>query len=87
MATRKGSALPDSGPIMDVSGNFSPQWGTWFTQTDASASSLRQSGPTADRPVSVLWIGRFFYDTTLNKPVYVSSVNPTVWRDAMSNIV
>jgi hypothetical protein len=88
MATiRKGAALPDSGPMMDPQGNFAPQWGSWFTLTDTTASAMRQSGPTADRPVSVLWIGRQFFDTDLGFPVWVSAVNPTVWVDATGALV
>ena len=87
MAGRKGNSLPDSGPIMDASENFAPPWANWFSLTDRYASSVAQSGITADRPTSNLWIGRFFYDTTINKPVYVSAVNPTVWRDAAGVVV
>lgn len=47
----------------------------------------QESGTTAQRPTSQLWIGRQYYDTTLNKPVYVSAVRPAVWRDASSAVV
>ena len=59
----------------------------WFSRIHNIAITAQQSGTTADRPTSQLWIGRQYYDTTLNKPVYVSAVKPTVWRDAASTIV
>lgn len=60
---------------------------TWFTQVFVICFSIQESGTTAERPTKSLWIGRRYYDRTLNKPVYVSSVNPTVWRDASSAVV
>ena len=62
-------------------------WESVFTRWQMIIATGQQSGPTADRPTADLWIGRQFYDTTLNKPVYVSSVKPAVWRDAMANVV
>ena len=87
MAARQGSALPQMGPLLDSANQFMPQWSQWFTLTDRLATSIQQSGVTADRPTANLWVGRQFYDITLNKPVYVSAVNPTVWRDAAGAIV
>lgn len=59
----------------------------WVARIHAICTANRQSGVTADRPVSLLWIGRRYYDTTLNKPVYVSAVKPSVWRDAAGTVV
>lgn len=55
---------------------------TWFTQVYTICFAIQESGVTADRPTKSVWLGRRYYDTTLNKPVYVSSANPIVWRDA-----
>jgi hypothetical protein len=60
---------------------------TWFTQVFTICLANQQSGITADRPTSGVWIGRRYYDTTLNKPVYVSAVKPIVWRDSAGVIV
>lgn len=79
--------LPSNDPVTDESRMAFRTWGQWLSRVHTIAISLQQSGATADRPTSVLWLGRRFYDTTLNKPVWVSAVKPTVWRDAMSNIV
>ena len=59
-------------------------WRTWFQYVREVISALTASGTTTERPTTLLWIGRRFYDTSLNKPVYLSSVSGAtrVWRDA-----
>lgn len=73
--------------LVDQNKKLTVPWGQWVSFVQQTVLSMRQSGVTANRPTSVLWIGRFYYDTTLNKPVWVSSVKPTVWRDAAGVIV
>lgn len=74
---------PTDTPLVDANGLISAPWGQWVQKTHNSALTLRQSGPTADRPTTVLWIGRFFFDTTLTQPIWISQVKPTVvWVDA-----
>lgn len=60
---------------------------TWFTQVFVICFSIQQSGTTAQRPTTPLWIGRRYYDKTLNKPVYISALSPAVWRDAIGVVV
>ena len=62
-------------------------WEAVFTRWQSIIAADQQSGATADRPTEGLWIGRRFYDTTLNKPIYVSAVKTTVWRDASGAVV
>jgi hypothetical protein len=38
-----------------------------------------QSGPTANRPTTRLWVGRVYFDTTLGYPVWVQSVNASTY--------
>lgn len=78
--------FPKNDPVT-VGGVAFRTWMEWFSRVHTIVSSAQQSGPTAERPTVVLWIGRVFYDTTLNKPVYVAAVKPTVWRDASGNPV
>jgi len=53
-----------------------------------AANSVTESGTTAQRPTDKLWLGRPYYDTTLNLPVYVNAVSPSVvWKDAAGNTV
>lgn len=52
------------------------------------ADTLTQSGTTAQRPSTRLWVGRFYYDTTIGLPIWVSAVTPSiVWKDAAGNTV
>jgi len=71
-----------SGPPLDETGNFTTAWAVWLTRTHNAVITVQQSGPTAQRPTKLLWVGRPFYDTTLNKPIWLNAINPVVWRDA-----
>lgn len=83
-----GFELPSNNPVVDTtSGTASQPWLAWFDRIHTICLAMQQSGTTAERPTSLLWIGRRYYDETLNKPVYLRAVRPTVWRDAMGNIV
>lgn len=73
--------FPSNFPVVDGSQAATISWLKWFTWLHNGVSSIYQSGVTANRPTSLLWIGRRFFDTTLGKPVYVKSVRPTVWVD------
>lgn len=55
---------------------------TWFMQVYTICFANQESGITANRPTKNVWLGRRYYDITLNKPVYVSAVSPIVWRDS-----
>lgn len=75
--------LPNGSPV-DADGNVSTAWVQWFTRTHNSVRTLQQSGPTSERPDTLLWIGRFYFDTTLGKPIWIESVTAGVasWCDA-----
>lgn len=77
---------PDSSPIADDSGRVSTPWSNWFSRATSILVAAQQSGTTADRPTKLLWLGRRYFDTTLGKPIYVKSVNPTVWVDGAGGI-
>jgi hypothetical protein len=71
-----------SGALLDEFGGMTPAWAQWFTRNHSSTITLQQSGPTAERPDKMLWVGRQFFDTTLGHPIWLQSINPTVWCDA-----
>lgn len=71
-----------SGALLDDKGNLTPSWAQWMQRTHANAISVQQSGPTSERPDRLLWLGRIYFDTTINKPIWLKSINPTVWCDA-----
>ena len=78
--------LPNQTAV-DSGGSFTPVWIAFFQRVLSVVNAGQQSGATADRPTTGLWIGRRYYDETLSKPVYVRSVRPTVWKDAMGTTV
>lgn len=77
--------------ISDDKGAALSTWRLWFTQAYTILFANQQSGTTANRPTDpkTFWIGRRYYDTTLNKPVFISAVSAGVatWRDAAANVV
>jgi hypothetical protein len=54
-------------------------WSSWFTWVTSGVNSLVSSGPSAERPVKQLWIGRQYFDTDLGIPVWYDG---TDWVDA-----
>lgn len=78
--------LPNQTAV-DSGGFFTPVWVNFFARVQAVCNAGQQSGATADRPTTGLWIGRRYYDETLSKPIYVRSVRPTVWKDSQGTTV
>lgn len=79
---------PSLGQILGQNGRFSVSWVNWFSSVFRICNSLVESGTTAQRPTSSLWVGRRYYDTTLNKPIWVNAVTPSVvWKDAAGTTV
>lgn len=79
---------PTDTPVIDGASKLLPPWAAWFQRAHEIIRSLQESGPTANRPVRILWLGRRFYDTDLGQPVWVQQVKPTVvWADAMGTPV
>jgi hypothetical protein len=54
-------------------------WSVWFDSVFLAVFSLYQSGTTAQRPTTRLWIGRPYFDTTEGKPIWYDG---TQWIDA-----
>ena len=61
---------------------ITPAWSAWFQRLWALVSTLDSSGTTANRPTKNLFVGRFYFDTTLGYAVWLKSVNPIVWVDS-----
>lgn len=72
---------PSNSQVVDSNGNATNPWQSVFSRWHTIIASAQQSGTTAQRPTKVLWIGRRYFDTTLGKPVYLKSINPSVWVD------
>jgi hypothetical protein len=57
-------------------------WSGWFSTVQKILQATSSSGTTAQRPTTNLYIGQFWYDTTLGLPVWVHSVGPPiVWHN------
>ena len=72
-------------PIRDPfaeNGYISASWANWFTRASNILFGLSQSGLTADRPTVGLWIGRMYFDTDLNIPIWYDANGSTGWCDA-----
>lgn len=77
----KSYDIPGGQPF-DSAGNWTTSWAQWLSRTHRAALASQQSGTTADRPTTLLWVGRFYYDEDLGYPVWLHSINPIVWHDA-----
>ena len=78
--------FPGSTQVVGEDRMMSVAWGQWFTRVQAIVSSAQQSGTTAHRPTVGLWVGRRYFDTTLNKPVYLRGIRPNVWVDGVGTV-
>ena len=75
--------LYPNGPMLDEQGNLNPAWQQVFTLWGQFVTAEKQSGATANRPTTGLWVGRRYFDTTLNLPVFVAAIGPpVVWRNS-----
>jgi hypothetical protein len=81
--------FPGTSPIADDKGTITGPWLNVFSRWQNINAAAQQSGTTAQRPTSLLWIGRRFYDTTLGYPVWVHSVAGGVatWHNAAGAVV
>jgi hypothetical protein len=79
--------FPSNTKFFDDTGAINAPWMLWFSRIHSIVVTGQQAGTTAKRPTDQLWIGRQYFDVTLNKPIYVSAVKPTVWRDSSGAVV
>jgi hypothetical protein len=83
---RTGFDFPSNSVLVDDTGNISAPWMAWVQRVHDLSLSLQRSGTTANRPISNLWIGLVYFDTTLGKPVWLKSVGPSVWVDGVGTV-
>lgn len=62
--------------IQDENGNIRSEWKNHHTEIFNGIRALQTSGTTAQRPVKGLYVGRPFFDTTLNRPIWYDG---TIW--------
>ena len=58
----------------------------YFNQLDnfSQGVNVPQSGITANRPITFLQVGQFYFDTTLGYPIWYNGTN---WVDATGTVV
>jgi hypothetical protein len=61
---------------------FPIAWIQWLSDLAGIVNGLQKEGPTARRPVAVPYLGFFYYDTTLGKPIWAKTQAPATWVDA-----
>lgn len=64
-----------------------PEEVAWLSQLARIVGASVSSGTTAQRPTTFLFLGRRYWDETLDKPVYLKSVGPpAVWVDGVGTV-
>ena len=80
------SPAPLAADLTQKGGSTTPAWRAWLSQLFGVASQINASGPTTQRPIGSaqipLSLGQSYFDTTLGIPVWIKSLNPTVWVNA-----
>lgn len=86
--------IPSTPQISDSKGMLTPLYQAFISSIYNWLSPVGQSGTTAQRPTSTsniaqtfMYVGRSYFDTTLGKPIFVKSLNPTVWVDGSGAVV
>ena len=83
--------VPLAQNITLTGGTFSAPWRVWLTRLFQLAQVIGTQGTTAQRPIGTntvpLYIGQWYFDQTLGYPVWVKSLNPTVWVNGAGSVV
>lgn len=72
-----------------AAGRLTSSWITYFSNITKVAQAVSSSGTTAQRPIKDIYIGMTYFDTTLNKPIWVKTytAGAAVWIDATGSVV
>jgi len=76
---------------VDSKGVLTPIYQAFISSIHDWLGPVGLSGTTAKRPVNTpqnfVYVGQMYFDTSLGKPVFVKSLNPTVWVDGAGAVV
>lgn len=78
------SPPPSQSNVAEENGRAGSSWVEFFSEVFKSIRALQNSGTTAQRPTQGLYIGRPFFDTTLNRPIWYTGTN---WIRADGSVV
>lgn len=85
------SPLPAQSPLTEQIksriGQLTDPWRAWLEQLFFFTKPLGTSGTTAMRPISQLYVGQQYFDTTLGYPVFLKTVSPIVWVNGAGGVV
>jgi hypothetical protein len=82
------SPIPTDPKLTDTQGAVTPAYQAWFSAIQRWLAPNGQFGTTAMRPTAGLYVGQFYYDTTLGYPVWVHQVSPSiVWHNGAGGVV
>lgn len=75
--------------IADKNGQITPPFASWFHKAFVLLFAIQQSGTTASRPTKQMWVGRPYFDTTINKPIWAKTISgvTVTWVDATGTTV
>jgi hypothetical protein len=84
--------IPTTLQIVDKGGALERSYQAWLASIQYYLAPVGTNGTTANRPVNAspqrpLYVGQSYFDSTLGKPIWVKSLNPTVWVDAAGTVV
>lgn len=74
--------FPSNSPLVGEDKRADIAWLQTFARWHRVILAAQQSGTTANRPTSLLWVGRRYFDTTLGKPIWLKTASPVVWVTA-----
>jgi len=70
------SAPPNRKPFTDEDG-LPSLWLNWFTLLEEYFNSLMATGTTGQRPNPAPFVGFMYFDTTINRPIWAKTNDPT----------
>lgn len=66
---------PNQLAVTNKDGIIDPSWKAFFTDIYNGVFAVQQSGTTSLRPTKLLYVGRMYFDTTLNRPIWYTGTN------------
>ena len=69
------SPPPNQTAIQDPQGKIAAAWQQFHSEVFKALTTLQTSGTTAQRPTKGLYVGRPYFDTTLNRPIWYTGTN------------
>jgi len=71
-------ATPPTQVSLSDNEGFPGAWQQWFSILERLFNTMQGTGTTAQRPNPAPFIGYMYYDTTINRPIWASTL--TTWR-------